>query len=205
MLGVEVRVVAVDPRAGGEQLVAQAEGGAEGVLAHVAAVRDAEHQHRLAVERADAILDHVDGEGAHALVDLARQRRNAQLGVVVEQEVRVDRDAVPADPDARLVDVAVRLRVRRVDDLGHVDPVPRGVARQLVGVGDVHVAVRRLGQLGHLGRLGAGHGPHLGALVEDGAVEVHRTPRALVARAADDLRVAAQVEQGRGRRARARG
>ena len=65
VLGVEVRVVAVDPRAGGEQLVAEAEGGAEGVLAHVAAVGDAEHEHRLTVERPEAVLDRVDREGAH--------------------------------------------------------------------------------------------------------------------------------------------
>ena len=62
VLGVEVGVVAVDARAGGEQLVAQAEGGAEGVLADVAAVGDAEHEHRLAVERADPVLDRVDRE-----------------------------------------------------------------------------------------------------------------------------------------------
>jgi hypothetical protein len=101
--------VAVDPRAGRQQLVAQPEGGAEGVLAHVAAIRDPQHQHGLAIERAEAVLDRVDREGAHALVDLARQGRNAQVLIGVEQEVRIDGDAVPADADTRRMDVAVGL------------------------------------------------------------------------------------------------
>ena len=149
----------------------------------------------LAVERAEAVLDRVDGEARHGLVDLAGQRREPQVGIAVEQEVRVDRDAVAADPDARLVDVAVRLRVGGADHLGDVDPAARREAGELVGVGDVHVAVRRLRQLRHLGGLGVGHCPDLGPLVEDGPVELDRATRALRARAADDLRVALEVEE----------
>ena len=100
-----------------------------------------------------------------------------------------------ADADARLVDVAVRLRVGGSDDLRDVQAPARRIPRQLVGVGDVHVAVRRLRQLRHLRRLGIGDGPDLGPLVEDGPIEVDRATRALVARPADDLRVALEVTE----------
>ena len=205
VIGREVRVVAVDARPGRAKLVAKAEGGAEGILVHVSAVGDAEHEHRLAVERADAVLDRVDGEPGHGLVDVASHRGQPQVRLAVEEEVGVDRDAVATDADARLVDVAVRLRVGRADDLGDIQPSARGKASELVGVGDVHVAVRRLGQLDHLRGLGIGHGPDLGPLVEHGPIELDRATRALRARAADDLRIAPEVERGRGRRGRAPG
>src|SRR5688500_3260259 len=83
---VEVRIVSEDTGTGRQQLVAQAEGRAEGVLLDVAAVGNAQHQHGLAIQRADPVLDHVDGEGAHALVDLARQRRHPQQRAAVERK-----------------------------------------------------------------------------------------------------------------------
>ena len=43
------------------------------------------------------------------------------LGRAIEQEMRVDRDAVAADAEPGLVDVAVRLAVGRRDDLEDVD------------------------------------------------------------------------------------
>ena len=55
------------------------------------------------------------------------ERDELELRRAVEQEVRVDRDAVAADAEARLVDVAVRLAVRRRDDFGDVDADPVGV------------------------------------------------------------------------------
>ena len=58
-----------------------------------------------------------------------------------------------AHADARLVDVREGLAVGAADDLQDVDPDALGVARELVGQGDVHVAVGRLGELGELGRL----------------------------------------------------
>src|SRR5687768_3754607 len=94
MVRVEVRIVSEDTSTGRQQLVSQAEGRAEGVLLDVAAVGNAQHQHGLAVQRADAVLDHVDGERSHALVDLARQWRHSEQRVVVEEEVRIDRDAM---------------------------------------------------------------------------------------------------------------
>ena len=76
-----------------------------------------------------------------------------------EEEVRVDRDAVPADADPGLVDVAVRLAVRGRDHLLDVDPVQVGGAGELVGQGDVDVPVGRVGELGELGRLRASSSP----------------------------------------------
>ena len=101
----------------------------------------------------------------------------------------------PPTPDPGLVNVGIGLRVRRTDDLEHVDPALGGEPRQLVGIGDVHVAVRRLGELGHLGCLGVGDGPDLGALVQHGPIEVGRPRGGLVARPADDLGVALEVQE----------
>ena len=61
------------------------------------------------------------GAGLTACVDLAvvrpggRASTSSMLGRARQEEVRIDRDAVPADADARLVDVAVRLAVRGPD------------------------------------------------------------------------------------------
>ena len=156
----EVRVVGMDARAGGEQLVAQAEGGAERVL--VARRRGRRSPSTStgwpsSEPMRSSIVSTV--KRAHRLVDLGAPSEEAQVRLAVEEEVRVDRDAVAADADARLVDVAVRLRVGGADDLGDVDPAARREAGQLVGVGDVHVAVGRLGELRHLGGLGIGDRP----------------------------------------------
>jgi hypothetical protein len=79
----------------------------------------------------------------------------------------------------------VGLRCRGVRDLPHVDPHAVAEDRQLVHEGDVHRAEDVLEQLGQLRRL---RRQHLHDLVADLAVEVDRTPPALVREAAHHLR-----------------
>ena len=111
--------------------------------------------------------------------------------------MRVDRDAVAADADPGLVDVAVRLAVRGRDRLLHVDPVQVRGARELVREGDVHVAVGRLGELGELGGLRRAHRDDL--RVEHARVEARCAVRRGLPDPADQLRVGGQVvEDGTG-------
>ncbi len=110
-----------------------------------------------------------------------------------EQEMRVHRDAVAADPEARLVDVAVGLAVGGLDDLLDVDPDPLGVAGELVGEGDVHVAIGRVGELAELGRLGAAHPDDL--RVEDRGVEGGRPVAGGRPDPADELGVGGEVAE----------
>ncbi len=99
------------------------------------------------------------------------------------------------------MDVAVGLRVRGLDHLVHVDAGALGEDRELVGEPDVDVAVRRLGELGHLGGLGRAEVPdavaarEVRALVEleDGLVEVAGALGAGRGEPADQLGVLAQV------------
>ncbi len=95
-------------------------------------------------------------------------------------------DARPGD-----VDVRVGLRVRRADDLGHVDTVDIGDHREFVGQRDVEVAVGAFGQLAQFsgfGRLELEHFATEHFPVEGGSAFA----RAGVD-AADDLRVLRQV------------
>ena len=85
-----------------------------------------------------------------AVVDLPRERDQLELGRAVEQEMRVDGDAVATHAEPGLVDVAVRLAVGGRDDLQDVDADPVRIARELVGEGDVDVAIGRVGELGEL-------------------------------------------------------
>ena len=82
------------------------------------------------------------------------ERDELELRGSIEQEVRVDRDAMATHPEPRLMDVAVRLAVGRRDDLGDVHPDPVGVPGELVGQGDVDVPIGRVGELREFGRLG---------------------------------------------------
>ncbi len=102
-----------------------------------------------------------------------------------------------ADADAGLMDVRVRLAVRAVDDLLDVDSDAVGVEGEVVGEGDVDVAVGRVGDLAELGRFGAAHLHDLG--VQDGVVEVGRSPSGFRPNAADQLGIGRQVgEHGSG-------
>ena len=76
-----------------------------------------------------------------------------------------------------------------------VDPDPVGVPGELVGQGDVDVAVGRVGELRELGRLGRRHRDDVG--VEDAVVERRRPGGRGLAEPADELRVGGQVAEGR--------
>ena len=114
--------------------------------------------------------------------------------------MRVDRDAVTADADARLVDVAVRLAVRGGDHLGDVHPDAVRIPAELVGQRDVHVAIGRVGELRELRGLGRAHRDDLG--VQHALVERGGAGGAGRAEPADELRVGRQVHAAR-RRCRA--
>ncbi len=170
-------------------------------LLHPAAVGRTEHHDGRAGEVAVGALEDGDGVLGHRGVRLARRAHDGGLRVVPEVHPRVDRDAVPADGDAGTVDVAEGLAVGRLDDLEDVDAVLLREAGELVGQPDVHVAVGRLGELGHLRGLAAAEVPdavaarQVGAVVEveHGLVEGDPALAALGVDAADELGVAAQV------------
>ena len=105
--------------------------------------------------------------------------------------MRVDRDAVAADADPRLVDVAVRLAVRGRDHFGDVDAVQVGRPGELVGERDVDIAVGRVGELGEFGRLRRGHRDHF--RVEHARVEARGPLRRRRREAADELGVGREV------------
>ena len=122
---------------------------------------------------------------------MARAASRQAGGGAFEQEARVDGDAVSADADAGLVDVGEGLGVGGGDGFGHVDAVLGGDAGELVGEGDVDVAVGGLGELDELGGLAVGDGEDgrvEGLLVEGGGAS-----RAFGVDAADDLGIAAEV------------
>ena len=91
------------------------------------------------------------------------------------------------------MDMRVRLAVGRRDHLVDVDPQPLGIAGELIGQGDVHVAVGGVGQLAEFGGLGARHRHDL--RVEDGLVEGGRAGRGRRPDPADQLRVRRQVPE----------
>ena len=112
-----------------------------------------------------------------------------RLGVVADQEPRVDRDAVAADARARVEDVHARVLVGDADDLGDVHAADAADLGELVGEGDVHRAEGVLDDLGHLGGADVGDGDlalaeagvdlshclaHLGVVGADGAVVVQQ-------------------------------
>lgn len=111
------------------------------------------------------------------------------LGIVADQEPRVDRDAVAADARAGVEDVDARVLVRDADDLGDVHAADAADLGKLVGEGDVHRAEGVLDDLGHLGGadvcdgdlalaeagVDLGHGlAHLGVVGADSSVVVQK-------------------------------
>src|SRR6266542_2002631 len=174
-------------------------------LLHAGPVGGAKHGHPQAGHASGQLGEHLHGLSGSGVVDLTRRGRQPRCGVASQVEPRVHRDAVPADRDARPVQVAVRLAVGRRYDLVHVDACGAGEPGELVGERDVDVAVGRLGQLGELGGLGAAEIPHpvrpgqVLALVE---VEYRLVePRGALAAAgvdaADQLGIAPQVGEDR--------
>ena len=121
-------------------------------------------------------------------------RGQARVGVAGQVEARVDRDAVPADGDARPVDVAEGLGVGGVDHRATSTPSASAWRANSLAKRDVDVAVGRLGELGQLGGLGRAHAPHL--RVEERA-RTASTPRASPSarQAADELRVGREVRE----------
>lgn len=112
-----------------------------------------------------------------------------RLGVVADQEPRVDRDAVAADARAGVEDVHARVLVGDADDLGDVHAADSADLGEFVGEGDVHRAEGVLDDLGHLGGADVGDGDlalaeagvdlshglaHLGVVGADGAVVVQQ-------------------------------
>ena len=79
----------------------------------------------------------------HGVVDVSGGSGDPGSGIASQVEVRVHGNAMPADGDAWLMDVAERLAVAGLDDLVDVDAVVIGMTRELVGEADVDVAVRR--------------------------------------------------------------
>lgn len=154
----------------------------ESVDADLGGVGDAALGHDL-VGAAHDVLGH-GGVGLQGEADEV-----GRLGVVADQEPRVDRDAVAADARAGIEDVHARVLVGDADDLGDVHAADAADLGELVGEGDVHRAEGILDDLGHLGGTDVGDGdlalaeagvdlshglPHLGVVGTDGAVVVQQ-------------------------------
>ncbi len=140
-----------------------------GRLAHVVdvgLVGNPHHQHARPVDRLAAAVEGLGHarttySGIAPLIcpasSMKRASKPASSGLPREVE-RVDRDAVPAQPGARIEGhEAERLGGRRVDDLPHVDVHLVAHERDLVHQPDVHAAERVLEQLHRLRHLGRAH------------------------------------------------
>jgi hypothetical protein len=165
-----------------------------GQLLDAVAVGQAEDEDRDALETTQLLLDRPDRDADLAVVRSACQLDELELRGPRQEEMGIHGDAVTADAEARLVDVRVRLAIRRVDHLVDVDPDPFGVASELVGEGDVDIPIGRVGELAELGRLCALHRDDLG--VEDGVVERRGPSRGARPDPADELRIGREVAQG---------
>lgn len=154
----------------------------EAVDADLRGVRDAALDHDLVGPVHDVL-----GHGGVCLQGEADEV--GRLGVVADQEPRVDRDAVAADARAGVEDVHARVLVGDADDLGDVHAADAADLGELVGEGDVHRAEGVLDDLGHLGGADVGDGDlalaeagvdlrhglaHLGVVGADGAVVVQQ-------------------------------
>lgn len=154
----------------------------EAVDAHLGGVSDAALRHDL-VGSVHDVLGH-GGVGLKGEAD-----KVGRLGVVADQEPRVDRDAVAADARAGVEDVHARVLVGDADDLGDVHAADAADLGELVGECDVDRAEGVLDDLGHLGGADVGDGDlalaeagvdlryglaHLGVVGTDGAVVVQQ-------------------------------
>ena len=90
--------------------------------------------------------------GLHALVN-----HLSELGIVANEEPRVNRDAVTTHTRAGLQDVHTGVHVTDLDDLIHVHVVVTADTAQLVGKGNVHGTVGVLYHLGHLSSADVGY------------------------------------------------
>ena len=104
------------------------------------------------------------------VIDLAGGAQEARFGGrSVDDEPRVDGDAVSADAGAGLEDLHARMSISQADELPDVDPELIADQRELIGEGDVHVAEGVLRQLGELGRARIGEEDLRGG---EGSVEI---------------------------------
>ncbi len=134
-----------------------------------------------------------DREGDLAVVHFARGAdQRGVLAVGGDQEPGVDRDAMAADARAGRQDVDARVAVGEPDHLPHVDAHPVGDDREFIGEGDVDVAERVLGQLGHL-RGARGRGDTGAA--DEAAIELQRAAGAARGDPADDAIVVDQLDE----------
>src|SRR5690606_10936432 len=89
----------------------------------------------------------------HRCVELPSRTDNLSVGIGVEIEPRVHRDAMTPHRDAGMVDVTVWLRIARLDHPVDVDAMARGEDTELVREPDIDIAVGGLCQFAQLGRL----------------------------------------------------
>src|SRR5215213_991931 len=74
------------------------------------------------------------GEGGEMLLD-------AQTRRTVDQEVRIDRRAMPADPDTREQHVGFAVGVRRLDQRPNIEAGSLRITSKFVGKGNVDIAI----------------------------------------------------------------
>src|SRR5208283_5603490 len=85
-------------------------------------------------------------EGA---AEFGEYRADAEFPALLEEEVRIDRRAVPADSDSGLQEVRFAVVVGGLEDGREVNPGGLAVPREFVGEGDIDVAVDHSGELDH--------------------------------------------------------
>src|SRR5712691_1939600 len=90
-------------------------------LLHAGPVGSAEHGHAEAGQPSGQPGERLHRLARHGVIDLTRRGREARARIAGQIELRVYRDAVPADGYARPVQMAERLAVGRLNDLVHVD------------------------------------------------------------------------------------
>ena len=141
--------------------------------------------------RGDEVLGAGDDVVHLGVVDPARGAdQRGLLRSAVDDEPGIDRDAVAADAGAGREDVDARVPVGEADHFPDVEPHLVRDDRQLVGEGDVDVAIGVLDQFGHLRR--ARIGGDAGA-AHEALVERQRLARAARRDAADRAVVAHQL------------
>ena len=161
-----IRIRIVENGAARAQDLHDEHGGGLAHVVNVALVGNAERQDAAALDGATALVQRVGDLGHHPLghlaVDLAGKLdevRGKSVFPRLPREIeRIDRDAVAAEPRARIVaGKAEGLRGRRVDHLINVEPHAVGDDLHLVHETDIDRAMDVFQKLRQLRRLGARH------------------------------------------------
>ena len=87
----------------------------------------------------------------HASICLTSSAHHGCFRIIPQVEARIDWNAVAADGDTWLVDVAKWLRVRCRNHFGNIDIRTFGEDCKLICEGDIYIAIGRLCKLCHLG------------------------------------------------------